>query len=726
MQRYLNREAIVTDLDLAYALLQSAVSDRGVGALGSRLRRLRVKPTRALQELIAETTQVSGESSSQPFLDPELSASMVQVRASLGSATLVTASRIAAALQVGHKHYGGGTFGSVKLRPDTGERRTTDEWLIAVRELYDMDAVVASRHKVLHGALVVVALAELDRTLAADLTRDGVIDRIRQDLDVLPRHNGSDRTEWTPDSPATEDLLGRADLARALAERVRRLAFEGTDPRESFLVHIDGPWGSGKSSLFYFLEKELERERPLEGQGGPGGSFLIVPVNAWREQRVGVQWWTLLSALQRAIARDATNLGRVKVWVQALYDRFRARWVPFVVAALVLLGVAAGVLAGLNLDAGAEFADSALKVTSLASVLFAGLVAAARYLLPGSKRSAESLIENSENPVRQVGRLFARSLRRASKPVVFLIDDLDRCDADYVVEFLEVVQTLVRGAPAFLEEDSTLAKRRWGVALMRWLGHGSPSRTAGPYGFIAADGRWIRASYEQHFGAFGGTSTPGRPLGYLFLEKVFQLHVLLPVVTDTARKSYFGALLTTRRSDPADDADQRQVVAAADKAISRARNEEELLSAGRMVQQIDDPRKRVELLGKTAVRFSERAIEDAPSHELAEFVTLLDPNPRSMKLFVNTYGVLRSLRALEEVFVGTAPLALWTVIEIRWPELADYLRARPETVDDWDAKKPLSPEAKRLLGDPDVETVLRDPGWDALNGELIRLCAGAG
>ena len=46
----------------------------------------------------------------------------------------------------------------------------------------------------------------------------------------------------------------------------------------------------------------------------------------------------------------------------------------------------------------------------------------------------------------EVKWLLNRGLVRAGKPVIFLVDDLDRCSADYVVEFLETVQTQLRDA----------------------------------------------------------------------------------------------------------------------------------------------------------------------------------------------------------------------------------------------------------------------------------------
>ena len=42
---------------------------------------------------------------------------------------------------------------------------------------------------------------------------------------------------------------------------------------------------------------------------------------------------------------------------------------------------------------------------------------------------------------------FGWLIARARRPVIFFIDDLDRCNQDYVVDLLDSVQTIVQDAP---------------------------------------------------------------------------------------------------------------------------------------------------------------------------------------------------------------------------------------------------------------------------------------
>lgn len=319
-----------------------------------------------------------------------------------------------------------------------------------------------------------------------------------------------------------------------------------------------------------------------------------------------------------------------------------------------------------------------------------------------------------------------------------------------MVEFLEVVQTLVRDAArlptsrgrrgaipwiaARLPTSRLLQRARWRIAsrvqrsrlLQRaksWIRR--PTELAGPYAFIAADGRWIRSSYESRYDKFKQTAAPGRPLGYLFLEKIFQLQVRLPSITASARKSFLASLLVPgERPSELRDA-QEDLIRTAKEAVNVARNETEVIDAAKKAVDIADPVERMRVLGDAAVRFSERAIEGATEHALVPFGAFLEPNPRSMKLFVNTYGVLRSLRTLEEIFVPIKSLALWTVIEIRWPYLADYLRLHPDIVGQQPADRDVPDDVGSLLLEKDVKGVLGDPGSGHLTPELIRQCSGS-
>lgn len=527
------------------------------------------------------------------------------------------------------------------------------------------------------------------------------------------------RVPWLKDGPPEEDLLGREDLARSLAGQLRWI--HEHPPAMSFLIHLDGPWGSGKTTLLRYLRKELEntkteQEEPENTKTEQGPErFLCIELNAWREQRIGPPWWSILMALRRQRLASAKWYARPSVWLLDLWDRLRVAWVPYLAGLLVLVGLLAGLYAVSSqdlLNAG-KHAKVIGSILALGGTLLGGVMALTKFGLLGSTRSARLFVEMNDNPMQGIGQLFTRSLRRAEHPVVFFIDDLDRANEEYVVEFLEAVQTLVRDSVRDSDQSTVKAK-------------------GGPYFVVAADGRWIRIGYEQVYATFRAVQSPGVPLGYLFLEKIFQLTVRLPGISEDLRAEYFANLLDVSQSRLSSDekkADEMKLKHF-QKDIKHAQGHDQLMSVVRRVKQLQDPVNKRKLLGSAAVKVSDPEMLGATTqHALKKFSSFLEPNPRSIKLFVNKYSVLRALRILEGVEVELGPLGLWTVVEMRWPALGDHLRVHPDDVCAIRQKKcplTLSPNdnLRSLFENSKVHDVVCDMKQGPLTPELVRKCAG--
>ena len=65
-----------------------------------------------------------------------------------------------------------------------------------------------------------------------------------------------------------DDLLNRSPLAVHIAEGVKRLAFHSSS--ESFVIGIEGNWGSGKTSLINLVLEHLK-----------SSDVLIIKFNPW-------------------------------------------------------------------------------------------------------------------------------------------------------------------------------------------------------------------------------------------------------------------------------------------------------------------------------------------------------------------------------------------------------------------------------------------------------------
>ncbi|MBB6034696.1 KAP family P-loop NTPase fold protein [Phytomonospora endophytica] len=448
----------------------------------------------------------------------------------------------------------------------------------------------------------------------------------------------SHHVPWQHDTPASRDLLQREALARILGKRLRQVTTEA--PGVSFLAHLDGQWGTGKSTLLNLLAEDL------------GEDFVVVGFNAWRHSRVEPTWYPLLTAVRDTVvdSRPWYHFRLLRLRETLMRIRYAgASWALPMAATSV--AITAGVLAlSANWD---PVRSGAILSVAGPALAVAGLVwgasrVAARLFLWDSARGARIFEQSHKDPMGEVAHHFAWLLRHARRPVVIFIDDLDRCDRATVVETLEVVQNLIRESPGAEPGDAASF-------------------------VVSADGAWLRCAFEGHFEDFkAAIDEPGRPLGYLFQDKLFQLSVPLRFLPGEQQSSYMASLLTLGRATaPGEDAD-------AARRIASARSEAEVVEVLREVP----ADVRVRVAAQAAVKMADPDILRSTEHALLKFAPLLQPNPRGIKRFLNTYTVLRTLRTLEAVPVDLDTLAAWAMIRSRWPQLADELEARPELLDE--------------------------------------------
>jgi hypothetical protein len=503
----------------------------------------------------------------------------------------------------------------------------------------------------------------------------------------------SDQVEWVPDSPATLDLLSREGLAGAVADRLRRLRCE--EPTTSFLIHIDGPWGSGKTTLMEFVTRRLSDD------------FLVVRFDAWRQSVVGPPWWSLLMALRRAVASETGVAGRISLRLGEARERIARGGMPYLVSLIILAAVAAGLLLlfhpALDPRAAGDFARSISAVLAAVATLWLGTRLLGKLLFWDSAAGARIFENAHENPMESLADHFAWLIHKAQRPVLFAVDDLDRCDKDYVVNLLDAVQTLIRDVP----------ERQ---------GRSTSSQRLAPYFLVAAHGSWIRRSYEVRHEQFQqAVGTPGRPLGDLFLNKIFQLTVDVPSISLEAQSIFLGRLL---RADTAGSEDLVAQTAIAVEEISRSASETEVLD----VLEGASPEVRLRVAGSAIDRLTRPEIERTTEHALEKFAPLLEPNPRAIKRFVNAYGMARASSVLTGRVVRRDSLALWTILRLRWPGLAEYLHTNHEAIDavtrgqgpPANCREDLAP----LFYDPGVVSVVTSSNGGPLTPDHIKLCCG--
>ena len=631
----------------------------------------------------------------------EFSDSIRKAVASIGSAE-VTASAFAEEIRKLHPEYAGGRFGSLKLNVNAGDQRPLGEWLSLVRAQYDLKTVAESRHKVIDGHLALAALAAVDAPLS-DQIDEATLAALEGESEVKPHGPPArEHVRWLFDDPVglDGDELGRRGVASALEDQLRAIVrdFSG----RSFLVHIDGPWGAGKSTLLRFLHESVDRYT------GPD-RWLVVSYDSWRQSRVGPPWLTLLQAV-RTVVRSA----QPHIWDRGwFWLRERARLVnSWQWITLFLMVVAATTLAALLIDGDihltlSNWGDIIKLVGGLVPVVGAfWLIAksAGRFVSLDSRRSARTFLETRADPMEDLAAHFYWLLCMARSPVLLLIDDLDRCPEAFVVDLLDAVQKLMRDSMP--DANSRSGERKPTLLVV-----------------VAADGRWVRNSYDNAYASLAhAVNEPGATVGTLFLEKLFQLTVPVPGLSDELKAEYLRDLLAERPARPVGrEADPNLM-----RRLSEATHDQvlDVLADAPAIERVRASSLAIE---KLVVRPD---AQQSTRHALEPYAALLDPTPRAMKRFVMAYSMLRAVRTAEGSVVGIGPLALWTILQTRWPMLANYLQASPEAVRLFQVSADRIPgstpvELAPLFTDPpnELRAVMNHPDGP-MNAQTIRESSG--
>lgn len=482
---------------------------------------------------------------------------------------------------------------------------------------------------------------------------------------------------YYPDDPAHIDQLNRKSVAEALATIIDGV-WKGADQRKhdkSFIAHLHGPWGSGKTSILHFLEHLLTKEKlpvdepPDRQPSGEEHPWMVVHFNAWRMHDQGPPWWTLIDTVYRKAISDPKTVDSGHVWFQHFGWRFRHGWLlsaaQIAVMAVAILIVALGPTEG-------GFADLLKGSAGVAGVI------SALFFLKGeggllNNKASQRFRELSEDPIGPLTRRFEGLIRDIGRPVAIFVDDLDRCDAAYVVDLLTQIQTLFRKASVLY--------------------------------VVAGDRNWICSSYEQTYEDFGDKiAAPGHSLGHMFLEKIFQISVEVPEITEDQREAFLGHLL--QADEKVKSEDLKAARAAADRDLATAQTEAEVIAKndayqGTPAQKAVYSAKALEVLHRPNLA------RERQKHILLNYADYLEPNPRAMKRLLNAYGFRRGYDIQAAERSDQDALIRWTIIENRWPVMANYLSGK--TVTDAERKALVA-----LKDDPRLRAIFDDVDWTKL------------
>jgi hypothetical protein len=133
-----------------------------------------------------------------------------------------------------------------------------------------------------------------------------------------------------------------------------------------------------------------------------------------------------------------------------------------------------------------------------------------------------------------------------------------------------------------------------------------------------------------------------------------------------------GLLRAAGSTDPqALDQTRKDAEAAALNTVKHVHTQEAL--EAKIDQVRHDPVQEQAMRAAAAKQITRGEAQCETEHRLQRFADLLEPNPRAMKRLVNAYGLHQATHFLEGRRVSPDALARWTILELRWPLLADML-----------------------------------------------------
>lgn len=316
---------------------------------------------------------------------------------------------------------------------------------------------------------------------------------------------------WS-DNETSDDLFG----FRVHADLIRELIM---DPAVlPATIGVYGDWGGGKSSIMQMLRDDFEKETAGESvDDNPYEGVAVLYFNGWLFEGYDDAKAALLSSILTALRdhkrfgpklkKTACNLLKRVDYMRAVRMLFTGAVAGGVVAATGGVGLAA-MLPAVATGALAGFKDSAPDAVKEAL-----------------EKGAETNPDEALSDIRQFRDDFSKMLAESDiKTLVVLIDDLDRCSPDRIIENLEAIKL-------FLNVPNTAF-------------------------VIGADRRIIRQAvawrYRDSLKASAETQAdPSERLVDDYLEKLIQIPYRLPRLSPSEIETYLTLLFCKRHLEPA-------------------------------------------------------------------------------------------------------------------------------------------------------------------------------
>jgi hypothetical protein len=447
------------------------------------------------------------------------------------------------------------------------------------------------------------------------------------------------------DSTRVRDGLGRRILAAHLGALLSELAAHSDST--SAVVHVDGSWGAGKSTLVKLLLDDEQVHAP--GWTPP----LVVDYEAWRECAIAPEWWSLAAAVKKGVLRSRSWAIRVVMHVWSVVMRTIRSPATLTTLAVALAGaLVSRLLPSSWVQTGVTIAAATLGLVGIGQVI-------GRTLFWHSAPFGRLHLHTENNPLGQVADMISWlrgwaprvSPGRDRQPILLVIDDLDRCPAERVVKILETVHTILRQP-----QDRSRSRRR---------------KRARLFVLVLADGHWVRQAFAAQFPEFENLGSATRDLGSDFTQKVFDHVVLVPDLFAEQVSAYLDGVLKARTDGAADG-----LGVSPDRTTTRTGNDNTGPQEGQVLPGAASPVRDQESLQIDRVLQEATAAAAAvrSDHLLHTYAGLMPANPRMIKRIANAWGMLRAVQTHVGHIEDDDAMARAAILLIRFPVLAARLR----------------------------------------------------
>lgn len=426
---------------------------------------------------------------------------------------------------------------------------------------------------------------------------------------------------WS-DNETSDDLFG----FRVHADLIRELIMDPTVLPATIGVY--GDWGGGKSSIMQMLRDDFEKNAGSESTvADPYKSVAILYFNGWLFEGYDDAKAALLGSILTALCEHKKFGPKLRARAGKLLKQ-----VDYMrVLRMIFTGAAAG---------GVVAATGGIGNAALLPALISGTLAGMKdksldALKEELPKEAESTPDKALSDIRQFREDFAKMLAESDiKTLVVLIDDLDRCSPDRIIENLEAIKL-------FLNVPNTAF-------------------------VIGADRRIIRQAVAWRYrdtlkASADGQADPSERLVDDYLEKLIQIPYRLPRLSPSEIETYLTLLFCKRYLEPAlfnrvceESRDQR----AKDRYCAFTQtNALEVLKGSTLPPKLSE-----------ALRIG--------AGIATQVTDVLQGNPRQVKRFLNTFFLRRKLADVAKLDeVKDEILVKLMLLEYAAPKLFDKLFA---------------------------------------------------